>query len=126
MTISELAHELGISKPGLTKKIKSKGWFDRLERDGNKYVVPDDLAEDIRQLFENHSKTNTNESATDANQLAFLMEQIRIKDEQIAKLQDTLEREQQLHAADKKQLLQLTAEAESRRGFWSFFKRKKQ
>lgn len=117
MTINELAKELGISKQATTKKIKALGLFDKLEKSGNRYVVPDEVVDAVRQQ-------NANQPPTKTDELAFLREQIEKKDAQIAALQDALEREQQLHAVDKQQLLLLSAPKE-RRGLFSFFKHKK-
>lgn len=122
MTIVELANEIGISKQAITKQIKALGRFSDLEKVGNKYIVPDDVAEQIRQHYEAKS-ANFRQSPTEkVSELAFLRDQIEKKDAQIAALQEALAAEQHLHAADKQQLLQLTA----RRGFFDRFRRKKQ
>lgn len=121
MTIVELANEIGISKQAITKQIKALGRFSDLEKVGNKYIVPDDVAEQIRQHYEAKS-ANFRQSPTEkVSELAFLRDQIEKKDAQIAALQEALAAEQQLHAADKQQLLQLTA----RRSFFDLFRRKR-
>jgi len=120
MTIGALSKELGISKQAVTKQIKALGLFEQLEKQGNRYIVPDDVVEQVRQR--NH-QPNANESQPNDNELAFLRKQIELKDQQIAALQTALDREQQLHAADKQQLLLLTA-PKPRRGFFSLFKKK--
>ena len=122
MTILELAKELGISKQAVTKKIKELGRFNDLEKIGNKYNVPEDIAEQLRQpkrqQFANEQQPTDNQVD---EELAFLRRQIEIKDEQIASLSRALEQEQALHAADKQQLLLISSKP---KGFLSFFRRK--
>ena len=122
MTILELAKELGISKQAVTKKIKELGRFNDLEKVGNKYNVPEDIAEQLcqpkRQQFANEQQPTDNQVD---EELAFLRRQIEIKDEQIASLSRALEQEQALHAADKQQLLLISSKP---KGFLSFFRRK--
>ena len=122
MTILELANELGISKQAVTKKIKELGRFSDLEKVGNKYNVPEDIAEQLRQpkrqQFANEQQPTDNQVD---EELAFLRRQIEIKDEQIASLSRALEQEQALHAADKQQLLLISSKP---KGFLSFFRRK--
>ena len=122
MTILELAKELGISKQAVTKKIKELGRFNDLEKIGNKYNVPEDIAEQLRQpkrqQFANEQQPTDNQVD---EELAFLRRQIEIKDEQIASLSRALEQEQALHAADKQQLLLFSSKP---KGFLSFFRRK--
>lgn len=125
MTITELANEIGVSKQAITKQIKALGRFSDLEKVGNKFIVPDDVVEQVRQRNENKSATFRQSPTDKVSELAFLKDQIEKKDAQIQALQEALEREQQLHAADKQQLLQLTAEASSRRSFLDLFRRKK-
>lgn len=119
MTILELANELNITKQGLTKRLKDMGLFGQLYKQGNKFIVPDDIANEVREAFTKKKPT------VDNSELAFLRAQIEEKDKQIAKLQAALDQEQKLHAIDN-QALQLAAEAVSRRSFWDRFRRKKE
>lgn len=112
MTIGALSKELGISKTGITKYLKASGLFSELEKSGNKYLVPEEIANRVREHFRQPTADN---SQTANQELAFLLDQIRIKDEQIAVLQQALTQEQQLHAADKQQLLLLESEHRPRR-----------
>ena len=117
--ISTLSNELNVSKQAITKYIKTLGLFDELEKRGNKYIVPEHIANEVREYYQ---EKFANETPMNANELAFLQEQIRLKDQQIEALQTALQQEQQLHAADKQQLLLLTA-PKPKRSFFSFFRR---
>lgn len=128
MFINDLANELHISKVAVTKRIKALGLFDELEKVGNKYQVPDDVANQVRKHY---SQTKTNQTQTNENELAFYIKQIELKDQQILSLQrevekltDALTQEQQLHAHTKQEH-QLLLESRSSRSFLSFFHKKK-
>lgn len=128
MFINDLANELHISKVAVTKRIKSLGLFDELEKVGNKYQVPDDVANQVRKHY---SQTKTNQTQTNENELAFYIKQIELKDQQILSLQrevekltDALTQEQQLHAHTKQEH-QLLLDSRSSRSFLSFFHKKK-
>ena len=52
VTIKELSESIGISKVGLNKWIERNGYKNRLEKVGNKYVIPADLERSIRSYFD--------------------------------------------------------------------------
>lgn len=84
VTIKQLADEIGVSKPYITKRIDALGYKDRLIRQGNKFVVPTFVADAVRESFQKPGET-----AEQPNDLiAFLQSQIEMKDRQIERLQD--------------------------------------
>lgn len=86
VTIKQLADEIGVSKPYITKRIDALGYKDRLIRQGNKFVVPAFVADAVRESFQKPSSGETAEQPNDL--IAFLQSQIEMKDRQIERLQD--------------------------------------
>lgn len=90
LTIKELSEELHLSKTAINNRINELGLKDGLVKDGNKHLVPDNIADEIRQSFLEKRKT---ESASDktADVIEILSEQLREKDRQIESLMRQLE-----------------------------------
>ena len=87
-TIKSLAEELGKSKTAISNKIKELGLDDKLTRQGNKWLIPDDKADLIRQGFTG-IKSDTKTDTVNADVLAVLKAQLEAKDKQIEELQRT-------------------------------------
>ena len=51
MTIKELAEELQVSKVTVSKTIERLGLKDRLQKEGNRFIVPDTVADRVRLSF---------------------------------------------------------------------------
>jgi len=105
-TIKELSESLGISKVGLLKWIERHGYKDRLEKDGNKYVVPADVEQVIRANFDRREQkrekpiNNTVKAESDITSeiLALLREQLEAKDREIERLHNQVENLQAINA----------------------------
>lgn len=105
-TIKELADSIGISKVGLTKWLERNGYKDRLEKVGNKYIVPADIEQSARAYFDRRAtkpqKTveNTNNSENDITTeiLALLREQLETKDREIERLHQQVNELQKINA----------------------------
>lgn len=109
-TMRSLAEELGVSKQAITKKIDKYGWRDLLVRDGNQFLIDDNLKELIFQTFQskavtesdNQSPPPSTESVTLYTQVIDqmqgeidrLQEQLQQKDKQIAALSLQLDKAQ--------------------------------
>ena len=90
MTIRELADELHISKVALNNRIEELELKGELIKQGNRYIIPGEVAEQLRESFRTRRKT---EPAKDNNSdvIQILNEQLKAKDEQIASLMRQLE-----------------------------------
>ena len=105
-TIKELSESIGISKVGLTKWIERNGYKDRLQKIGNKYIIPADIEQVIRANFDRREPKpqkvvqNTNDTDTDITSeiLALLREQLETKDREIERLHKQVDDLQKINA----------------------------
>ena len=105
-TIKELSESIGISKVGLTKWIERNGYKDRLQKIGNKYIIPADVEQVIRANFDRREPKpqkvvqNTNDTDTDVTSeiLALLREQLETKDREIERLHKQVDDLQKINA----------------------------
>lgn len=106
ITIKELSESIGISKVGITKWIERNGYKDRLQKIGNKYVVPADVEQVIRANFAHREPKkaepinpapNSNNDVT-SEIIALLREQLEAKDREIDRLHTQVENLQAINA----------------------------
>lgn len=105
-TIKELSESIGISKVGLTKWIERNGYKDRLEKIGNKYVIPADVEQVVRSYFDRRDtkpqkvvQTTVNaETEITSEILALLREQLEVKDREIERLHQQVDDLQKINA----------------------------
>lgn len=105
-TIKELSESIGISKVGLNKWIERNGYKDRLEKIGNKYIIPADVEQDIRANFDRREpkpqKVVQNNADADkditSEILALLREQLETKDREIERLHKQVDDLQKINA----------------------------
>ena len=90
MTIRELADELQISKVALNNRIEELGLKAELIKQGNRYIIPGEVAEQLRESFRTRRKTEPPKE-TNSEVIQILNEQLKAKDEQIASLMRQLE-----------------------------------
>ena len=87
MTIKELAEELSVSKPAINNKLVELDLKDRLIKQGNKYVIPGEVADQVRQAFTKQKPKPAGTESTPGDDLMY-QEQIALLKEQIALLTD--------------------------------------
>lgn len=106
VTIKELSESIGISKVGLNKWIERNGYKARLEKIGNKYVIPADVEQVIRSKFAHREPkqeepinpaSNTENDIT-SEILALLREQLEVKDKEIERLHKQVDDLQKINA----------------------------
>ena len=105
-TIKELSESIGISKVGLTKWIERNGYKARLEKVGNKYVIPADLEQVIRASFDRREqkppKVVQNDGEPEKNLteeiINLLREQLESKDREIERLHKQVDDLQKINA----------------------------
>lgn len=105
-TIKELSESIGISKVGLNKWIERNGYKDRLEKIGNKYIIPADIEQVIRANFDRREpkrvevEDHTTNDKTDITSeiLALLREQLEAKDREIERLHKQVDDLQKINA----------------------------
>ena len=105
-TIKELSESIGISKVGLTKWIERNGYKDRLEKIGNKYVIPADVEQVVRSYFDRRDtkpqkvvQTTVNaETEITSEILSLLREQLEVKDREIERLHQQVDDLQKINA----------------------------
>lgn len=85
VTVRELAEELGISKTAVHKRIDQQGLRSKLKREGNKILIPDTVADQIRLASK---PAETTEETISADILQVLRIQLEQKDAQIRALQE--------------------------------------
>lgn len=146
-SIKQIAEELGFSKTYIMQTIKNNGLQNSLLKNGNKFLVDDNLELKIKDLLgfdsktenENSSQTVGGEHLADLRRQISLLEsqlkekdeQIRAKDFQISEKDKQLDQQQQLtlKAMADKEVLKLELEAtrtlveesQKSRGFWARF-----
>lgn len=130
--IKQIADELGVSKTSVRKKIENLGLRSSLQLIGNQFAINEEQEKLIKSAFsDNKSETKTQtktqtETETVSTLVFVLQEQLKVKDEQIERLQQSLNQAQQLQAiAEQKiKLLEQKQEApieESKKKKWKFF-----
>ena len=104
-TIKQISAEIGVSKPAVRKKIEKLGISDRLEINGNKFLIDEETEKLIKSAFSrNESETqletdaktepHTEKRETETNEnlvsdlIAMLQKELETKNQQIEKLQD--------------------------------------
>lgn len=105
-TIKELSESIGISKVGLTKWLERNGYKDRLQKIGNKYVIPADVEQVVRSYFDRRDTKpqkvvqNTIDADKDITNeiLALLREQLEVKDREIERLHQQVDDLQKINA----------------------------
>lgn len=99
-TIKQLADELNVSKVAVTKWLEKNGYRESMEKVGNKFVLPDDIADEAVRAYKAHRQPkkaepiNTApeaENALTSEIVALLREQLAEKDQMIARLQTQVE-----------------------------------
>lgn len=106
ITIKELSESIGVSKVGVTKWIDRNGYKDRLQKIGNKYMVPADVEQVVRANFahrepkkvEEVEEVGTQDNNVTSEILALLRKQLAVKDEEIARLHTQIEDLQKINA----------------------------
>ena len=140
MTIKELAEELQVSKVTVSKRIEALGLKDRLQKEGNKYIIPETVADRVRLSFnadvpEDRPETK-GEPAGDPDRdmiIDLLRAEIEEKNKQIAELHLILQQQNHLLLAAQAPAEEQPIEAERpieaqdqeqrppKKGFWSRF-----
>lgn len=89
-TVKKLADEIGVSKTAIMKKIENLGLHSDLQKNGNQFVISETQERLIKSAF-SEVETQTRKPRNDSeieNQIAFLQEEIRQKNEQIREAQE--------------------------------------
>lgn len=94
MTIKELATELNLSKVSVNKRIDELGLKDKLIKQGNRYDVPVEVAEQVRESYSAKPKTESKKESK-ADVIEILNNQLQEKDRQIQSLMNQLEKLQE-------------------------------
>lgn len=106
-TIKEIADRIGVSKVAVNKWLDKNGYRDSLEKVGNKFVLPDDIADAVISSYtarREHQKVKTiNTSSGDEKALTeeiidLLRKQLEAKDREIDRLQTQVENLQNINA----------------------------
>lgn len=132
-TIRELSLELGISKTYLIKIIRQHGLQSDLKKDGNKFLVPETVENEVKSAFK-EKKRNTESSTEYANRLQSEVDYLRLeltnKNEEIRTLHKLLDQQQQLTLKNNNQIEQLKIELEEndvrKLSFWNRIFHKKE
>lgn len=106
VTIKALSEELSVSKVGLTKWIERHGYKDRLQKQGNKYLIPADVEQVIRANFDRREQKHTEtvntipaeEKTVTEEIIALLRDQLEAKDREIDRLHTQVENLQMINA----------------------------
>lgn len=114
ITVRKLADEIGVSKVAVNKKIETLGIKSELVKDGNRYLLTDEVADKVRDAFKYRTTEKTTEKTasdkqtetpggdpgTYADIIQVLREQLAEKDKQIAELHTLLAQQNQLMLTD--------------------------
>lgn len=114
ITVRALADEIGVSKVAVNKKIETLGIKSELVKDGNRYLLTDEVADKVRDAFKYRTTEKTTEKTasnkqtetpggdpgTYADIIQVLREQLAEKDKQIAELHTLLAQQNQLMLTD--------------------------
>lgn len=96
MTIKQLADELSVSKVAINNKLSELGLKDKCEKVGNRFIVPDAVADQLRESFKDRVKAEPAGQSSDVIQV--LSDQLKEKDKQIESLLKQLEQLQAQNA----------------------------
>lgn len=91
VTVRQLAEELQVSKVSINNRIDKLNLRDELVKAGNRYLIPEETADVIRESFRTNRKTEPPQPDTQAVMLDILSEQLKEKDRQIQSLMNQLE-----------------------------------
>ena len=141
ITVRALADEIGVSKVAVNKKIETLGIKSELVKDGNRYLLTDEVADKVRDAFkyrttekttektasDKQTKTPGGDPGTYADIIQVLREQLAEKDKQIAELHTLLAQQNQLMLTDgsnrsqgtTQEVQAETIDQEDRKSFWS-------
>ena len=144
-TIRQIAEEIGVSKQAVRNQIANLGLQSSLQKNGNQFVINEQQETLIRQFFNKKTQsenTNTLQSELQTTfqftlqllekEIEFLRSQLKVKDEQLERMDKRLAEAQILHADTKNMpILSNPSEPEEPppppKSFWSkIFKRKHQ
>lgn len=99
-TIKELADKLNVSKVAITKWLEKNGYRESMEKVGNKFVLPDDIADEVVRAYtarrqpKKAEPINTApeaENALTSEIIDLLRSQLEAKDREIDRLQTQIE-----------------------------------
>ena len=100
LTVKQLADDIGVSKVAVNKKIETLGLKSALIQDGNRYLIDDDVADQVRHAFRRRTEQSTTnatkeekphgENGTASNKPGVYDDLIQAKDETIKALTDQL------------------------------------
>lgn len=89
--VSEVAEKLGVSKTAVYNKLKQDPFKSKVQVENNVTLIDDDLLNLIQDSLKPKSKDDSSASINmDAHYLKLLQEQVTIKDNQIRELIDQL------------------------------------
>lgn len=110
LTVKQLADEIGVSKVAINKKIERLGLKSKLTKDGNRYLLDDDIADQVRDAFKYRTEKTDQERQDRQHQeeptetytdiIQVLREQLAEKDKQIERLHTLLAQQNQLMLTD--------------------------
>lgn len=132
-TIKQIADEMGVSKTAVRKKIENLGLRSSLQKNGNQFAIDKEQEKLIKSAFlENEAETKTEtssqtETETVSTLVCVLQKELDRKNEQIAKLQQLLDQEQQLRMVTEQKLLLLEEKTEEqeeshKKPWWKLWK----
>jgi len=141
-SIKQISEEIGVSKTAVRKKIENLGIEKQFVKVGNKFLIDEKCEKLIKQSFDKgetktESETKSQTEKPNDNYFSILIQELSVKNEQIAELQETVRRQSEtienltraleaqtaLHAGQIQ--LQLQLEDKKKRPFWRFRREKK-
>lgn len=130
-TIKELSEDIGVSKVAIQKKIERLNIKNKMIRDGNRWLVPDELENTIKLAFnkydtDNQTSKNQEQTSNITETLVMMLQkELEEKNKQIEKLQTIINQEQQLRMVTEQKLLALEDKEKEenenqgkKQGFW--------
>ena len=145
-TIKQIADEVGVSKQAIRNQIAKLGLQSSLQKNGNQLAIDEQQERLILQEFGEKSQSgNAKQSQSETettlhfalrlleDEIAFLKEQVKTKDEQITELTATVRTQAESINADRKNELagtlidgqQKLISSEETRAWWQFWKKDK-
>ena len=132
-TIKELADDIGVSKVAVIKKIERLNIKNKMIRDGNRWLVPDELESTIKIAFNKYDKDNKTDSNREENEnitqtlVSMLQKELEEKNKQIESLQTIINQEQHLRMVTEQKLIAIEQKREEgnenqekKQGFWGW------
>lgn len=110
-TIKQIADEIGVSKQAIRNKIAKLGLQNSLRKNANQYMIDNQQERLIvRDFYDKAQSENLNQSQSESQttlqfleqEIMFLREQLKEKDEQLERLDRRFAEAQILHADTKK------------------------